>query len=67
MVCRELVHDSEPMVAKALSWALRALIAVDRKGVQGFLDEHEGSLPSLVKREVRTKLETGKKNPIPCR
>ncbi len=65
MICRELVHDSEPMVAKGLSWALRALIAVDRKGVQGFLEEHRGRLPSLVKREVRTKLETGKKKLMP--
>jgi len=39
------------------------LIAVDRKGVQGFLEEHEESLPPLVRREVRTKLKTGKKNP----
>jgi 3-methyladenine DNA glycosylase AlkD len=63
MICRELVRDSEAMVAKGLSWALRALIAVDRSGVVGFLEEHEGYLPSLVKREVRTKLKTGKKNP----
>jgi 3-methyladenine DNA glycosylase AlkD len=51
------------MVAKGLSWALRTLIAVDRKGVQGFLEKHEESLPPLVRREVRTKLKTGKKNP----
>ncbi len=63
MICHELVHDSEPMVAKGLSWALRTLIAVDRKGVQGFLEKHEESLPPLVRREVRTKLKTGKKNP----
>jgi len=36
-----------------------------RKGVQRFLEEHRGKLPSLVKREVRNKLETGRKNPIP--
>jgi 3-methyladenine DNA glycosylase AlkD len=63
MICRELIHDSEPMVAKGLSWALRALIAVDPMGVQGFLEEHEENLPSLVKREVRTKLKTGRKTP----
>jgi 3-methyladenine DNA glycosylase AlkD len=63
MICRELARDSEAMVAKGLSWALRALIAVDRNGVVGFLEKHEAYLPSLVKREVRTKLETGKKNP----
>ena len=63
LICRELVQDSEPMVAKGLSWALRALIAVDRKRVQLFLEEHEENLPALVNREVRNKLKTGKKNP----
>jgi len=63
LICRELVHDSQPMVVKGLSWALRALIAVDRESVRSFLEKHQESLPSLVKREVRTKLETGRKNP----
>ncbi len=63
LICRELVQESEPLVAKGLSWALRALIAVDRERVQLFLDEHEEHLPALVKREVRNKLKTGKKNP----
>lgn len=63
MICRVLAGDSEPMVAKGLSWALRTLIAVDREGVVRFLEEHDRVLPSLVKREVSTKLKTGKKNP----
>jgi 3-methyladenine DNA glycosylase AlkD len=63
LVCRELAGDKEPMVAKALSWALRSLISVDRDAVEAFLANHEETLPALVKREVRTKLETGKKNP----
>ena len=63
MICRELVTDREPMVAKGMSWALRALIAVDPGRVQGFLKHHEEDLPALVKREVRNKLETGRKNP----
>lgn len=63
MICRELATDQEPMVAKGLSWALRALIAVDRDGVEGFLEDHGNDLKPLVKREVRSKLTTGKKNP----
>jgi 3-methyladenine DNA glycosylase AlkD len=63
MICRMLVKDREPMVAKGLSWALRALISVDREAVEDFLRDHVHSLPSLVKREVTNKLETGKKNP----
>jgi phage replication-related protein YjqB (UPF0714/DUF867 family)/3-methyladenine DNA glycosylase AlkD len=63
MVCDELAADREPMVAKGLSWALRALIPVDRRGVEEFLKRHDDVLPALVKREVNNKLETGKKNP----
>lgn len=63
MICKELAGDREPMVAKGLSWALRALVAVDRSGVEKFLEKHEDQLPALVKREVRNKLTTGKKNP----
>ena len=63
MICRLLAHDTEPMVAKGLSWALRALIPVDREGVEAFLDERGETLPALVRREVKNKLRTGKKNP----
>ena len=63
MISQRLAADAEPMVAKGLSWALRAMIAVDRDGVEGFLAEHDERLPALVKREVRNKLKTGKKNP----
>lgn len=63
LVCGRLAHDREPMVAKGLSWALRALIAHDPAGVKGFLEEHGEELPSLVRREVRNKLTTGRKNP----
>jgi len=63
LVCHRLAHDREPMVAKGLSWALRALIAHDPAGVRGFLEEHGEELPSLVRREVRNKLTTGRKNP----
>jgi 3-methyladenine DNA glycosylase AlkD len=63
MICHELAKDKEPMVAKGLSWALRVLIAVDRKAVEGFLARYGDDLPALVRREVRSKLTTGKKNP----
>jgi 3-methyladenine DNA glycosylase AlkD len=63
MVCRELTGDPEPMVVKGLSWALRALVPVAPDQVAAFLEEHDPDLPALVRREVRNKLETGKKNP----
>jgi len=62
-VCQTLVADADPMVAKGLSWALRALILVDPQAVGHFLEEHQETVPALVRREVRNKLETGRKNP----
>ena len=47
------------MVAKALSWALRALSVVDREAVVAFLERHDAELPSRVRREVGAKLATG--------
>ncbi|MGD2121807.1 MAG: DNA alkylation repair protein [Gemmatimonadota bacterium] len=63
MICEKLAADEEPMVVKGLSWALRALIPIDRVGVESFLQDYDDMLPALVKREVRNKLRTGKKNP----
>ena len=63
MVCEALAADRDDMVAKGMSWALRDLVAHDRGAVEKFLRRHERSLPALVKREVRSKLTTGRKNP----
>jgi 3-methyladenine DNA glycosylase AlkD len=60
-VCRRVVRDKEEMVAKALSWALRELAKRDIPPVKAFLSEHEGELPARVLREVKKKIETGKK------
>lgn len=61
-VCRKIVADRDDMVVKALSWALRALVEWDRDAVAGFLETHRERLASRVKREVSTKLRTGRKN-----
>lgn len=61
-VCRKVVADRDDMVVKALSWALRSLVAWDRDAVVGFLETHGEHLASRVKREVNTKLRTGRKN-----
>jgi hypothetical protein len=50
------------MVGKGLSWALRALVAHDPRAVRGFLAKHDDVLAARVKREVRNKLETGRKS-----
>ena len=61
-VCRHVVKDRDDMVVKALSWALRSLVEWDRVAVSGFLVEHQSTLAGRVKREVGTKLRTGRKN-----
>jgi 3-methyladenine DNA glycosylase AlkD len=62
-VCRLLVDDHEDMVVKALSWALRELVAHDPEAVRAFLGAHDEVLAARVKREVTNKLTTGLKNP----
>jgi 3-methyladenine DNA glycosylase AlkD len=62
MVAEALVDDREDMIIKAMSWALRTLVPWDRDAVEGFLAKYEDRLAARVKREVRTKLRTGKKN-----
>jgi 3-methyladenine DNA glycosylase AlkD len=60
-IAEVLIDDREDMVVKAMSWALRSLVAWDRAAVETFLARHEDRLAARVKREVRTKLRTGKK------
>jgi len=62
-VCRTLVADYDDMIVKALSWALRMLAPWDPDAVWAFLTEYEDVLAARIKREVRNKLETGRKNP----
>jgi 3-methyladenine DNA glycosylase AlkD len=60
-ICRRLAADGDDMVVKALSWALRELVVWDPEAVRRFLHDHEEVLAARVRREVRTKLETGRK------
>ena len=61
-ICQRLVADPDDMVVKALSWALRQLVAWDPEAVRRFLEAHDEVLAPRVRREVRNKLETGLKN-----
>jgi 3-methyladenine DNA glycosylase AlkD len=61
-VCRRLAADGDDMVVKALSWALRELVVWDPEAVRRFLDTHQEVLAARVRREVRSKLETGRKH-----
>ncbi len=62
-ICSLLMDDRDEMIVKALSWALRSLAQRKPQAVRQFIEKHEARLPALVKREVRNKLSTGRKNP----
>lgn len=64
-IWRRLAGDDDDMVVKALSWALRELVVWDPEAVRRFLDAHRDVLAPRVTREVRSKLEAGRKRAAP--
>ena len=62
-LCELVVGDSDDMVEKALSWALRELSKRDPAAVRKFVEKHRTFLAARVLREVTAKLTTGRKNP----
>lgn len=63
LICSLLIDERDEMIVKALSWALRALVARAPEAVRQFIVENDARLPALVRREVRQKLATGRKSP----
>ncbi len=63
LVADRLKADRHPAIVKALSWALRSLVAWDPEAVRSYTNENAAKLPARVQREVRNKLKTGVKNP----
>jgi 3-methyladenine DNA glycosylase AlkD len=62
-ICRIVERDRDPIVVKALSWALRELAKHDARAVREYLADRKDVLAGLVLREVNNKLATGTKNP----
>jgi 3-methyladenine DNA glycosylase AlkD len=60
-ICQLVLDDPDPMVVKALSWALRELAKRVPADVERFLEDHGERVAALVRREVRSKLQTGLK------
>jgi len=60
-ICRRLIDDRDDMIVKALSWALRELAVREPAKVSAFVAEHEDRLAKRVIREVKRKIETGRK------
>jgi 3-methyladenine DNA glycosylase AlkD len=56
-----LLDDRDPIVVKAMSWALRSLVVAERDAAIRFLEEHEDRLAAAVRRETRNKLSVGTK------
>jgi 3-methyladenine DNA glycosylase AlkD len=66
-LCERLCDDRDDMVVKALSWALRDLVWWDPEAVRAFLAAHDERLAARVKREVTSKLQTGRKSRSPAK
>jgi len=60
-ICKLVADDKDEMVAKGLSWALRELAKREQSPVIEFVNEYEDILAPRVTREVRRKIETGRK------
>jgi 3-methyladenine DNA glycosylase AlkD len=55
--------ERDPLITKAVSWALRELSKTHRERVAHFVEQNRDRLPAIAVREVRNKLQTGLKNP----
>lgn len=62
MVYGKVVDDRDDLIIKALSWALRVLSKSDKHAVEIFIEKHRERLHPRVLREVKAKMETGRKN-----
>jgi 3-methyladenine DNA glycosylase AlkD len=60
-ICSLVVKDRDDMVVKALSWALRELAKRKPEPVIEFVNQNESTLSKRVVREVRRKIDTGRK------
>jgi len=56
-----LKSETEILITKAVSWALRALVKFHQKEVLDYLDKNKDSLPKIAYREAFTKATTGRK------
>lgn len=62
MICEKVIPNREKLIVKALSWALRELSKSDKPAVERFMEKYDLQIAPLARREICTKLETGRKN-----
>lgn len=56
-----LKHEKDKLISKAISWLLREALKHHKAAVEAYIEANQAALPAFVQREVRTKLQTGKK------
>lgn len=57
-----LKREKNILITKAISWLLRDLVKYHTVEVKTYLDNNQNSLPKIVTRETKRKIETGRKN-----
>lgn len=62
LICEKVLDDRDDMIVKALSWSLRELSKSNKPAVEDFMRKYDNRLAYKVRKEVYTKLETGRKN-----
>ena len=62
LLCKMHLADSEMIIHKAISWALRSLVRCWAQDVLDFVDANKLLFKPFVEREVVNKIKTGRKN-----
>ncbi len=57
-----LIDERDPMITKAVSWALRQMIKHQAAEVEAYVESRCDRMAALPRREVRNKLKTGRKS-----
>jgi len=57
-----LIDERDPMITKAVSWALRQMARHQASVVEAYVDSRAERMAALPRREVRNKLRTGRKS-----
>ena len=57
-----LIDERDPMITKAVSWSLRQMIKHQASDVETYVDSRADRMAALPRREVRNKLNTGRKS-----
>ncbi|HEY8615859.1 DNA alkylation repair protein [Phenylobacterium sp.] len=56
-----LQRERDILITKAVSWLLRSLVTHHPEAVAAWLQAYDAELPAIARREVRAKLDTGRK------